>query len=216
MKNAILREARHLFARHGYAGTTVQAVATAAGVSKPSVLYWYPTKKDLRDAVVDEVLLRWRDRLPKILEAAATGVDRLDGILGEVVFFFAEDVDRARIIGRLVIDHPDETRERLSGHLRPWLALLAQYVREAQIKGRARPELDPEAWVVQVVVQLVTVFPVIELASGVLGASADATRERLVGEVVRMVKTSLYLDSSPEVAVEPHASPLSLPQECPA
>ena len=207
MKDQILTEARHLFARNGFAGTTVQAVATAAGVSKPSVLYHYPTKKDLLDAVVDEVLLRWRDRLPKILEAAATGVDRLDGVLGEVVYFFAEDVDRARIIGRLILDHPDETKARLSGHLRPWLALLAQYVREAQDKGRARPGLDPEAWVVQVVVQLVTVFPVVDIAAGILGDPTETARERLVGELVRMVKVSLYLDTAPEVAAAQPAAP---------
>ena len=141
MQKQILDAATRLFARHGYAGTTVQAVASATGVSKPSVIYWYPNKKALRDAVVDELLIRWREQLPRVMAAAASGEDRLDAVLGEVVFFFAENPDRARLLCRLMVDHPEETRERLAHHLFR-LAFLAGYVKEAQRAGRARAELD--------------------------------------------------------------------------
>lgn len=192
MRDRILTEAARLFASRGYAGTTVQAVADAVGVTKPSVIYWFSSKKALRDAVVDNMLLRWRALLPRLLQAAAEGEDQLDAVLGEVVFFFAEDPDRARLLNRIAVDEPEETRDRLQGHLRPWMALLAGYVKEAQRAGRARADLDPEAWVVEVVILLIASFSTAEVAAGVLGGDPDAARERLVGELVRMIKHSLY------------------------
>ena len=60
---------------------------------------------------------------------------------------------------------------------------------------------------VQVVVQLVTVFPVVDIAAGILGDPTETARERLVGELVRMVKVSLYLDTAPEVAAAQPAAP---------
>jgi AcrR family transcriptional regulator len=44
---AILASARALFAEHGYAGTTVRAVATAAGVDGALVHHYFGTKQDL-------------------------------------------------------------------------------------------------------------------------------------------------------------------------
>lgn len=197
MRERILTEAARLFAHRGYAGTTVQAVADAVGVSKPSVIYWYPSKKALRDAVVDQMLLRWRELLPRLLEVAAEGEDRLSAVLREVIRFFAEDPDRARLLNRIAVDEPEETRDRLQGHLRPWLALLAGYIKEAQRAGRARPELDADAWVVEVVILLVASFSTLEVSSGVLGGDPEAARKRLTRSLVHMVKHSLYLDPHP-------------------
>jgi AcrR family transcriptional regulator len=197
MRERILTEAARLFAHRGYAGTTVQAVADAVGVTKPSVIYWYPSKKALRDAVVDQMLLRWRELLPRLLQVASEGEDRLDAVLGEVVHFFAEDPDRARLLNRIAVDQPEETRDRLQGHLRPWLALLAGYIREAQRDGRARPEIDPDAWVIEVVVLLIASFSTLEVSTGVLGGDPEDARERLVASLVRMVKASLYRDPPP-------------------
>ena len=201
MRERILTEAARLFAQRGYAGTTVQAVADAVGVTKPSVIYWYPSKKALRDAVVDQVLLRWRELLPRLLQVASEGEDRLDAVLGEVVHFFAEDPDRARLLNRIAVDQPEETRDRLQGHLRPWLALLAGYIKEAQREGRARADIDADAWVIEVVVLLIASFSTLEVSTGVLGGAPLDARERLVGALVRMVKTSLYRDPPPQAPV---------------
>jgi AcrR family transcriptional regulator len=45
----ILAEARESFAEHGYAGTTIRAVAQAADVD-PALVYHYDSKEKLLDA----------------------------------------------------------------------------------------------------------------------------------------------------------------------
>lgn len=51
---AIIDAASSLFARHGFARTSVQAVAEASGYSKAGLLHHYPTKMALYTAAIDE------------------------------------------------------------------------------------------------------------------------------------------------------------------
>lgn len=63
----ILRCALRLFVRCGYDGTGVQAVAEAAGVTKPTLYYYFGSKTGLLEALVSEQL----EELYDVLVAAA-------------------------------------------------------------------------------------------------------------------------------------------------
>jgi AcrR family transcriptional regulator len=63
----ILAEARASFAEHGYAGTTVRAVARAAGVDPALVYHYYGSKENLLDAAttpppsfLGQIVLAWQ------------------------------------------------------------------------------------------------------------------------------------------------------------
>jgi AcrR family transcriptional regulator len=68
---AILVEARALFAAKGYAGTSVRAVATAAGVDAALVHHYFGTKDDLFLAALRAPL----DPREVLAPVAAAGVD---------------------------------------------------------------------------------------------------------------------------------------------
>ncbi|HEY6798637.1 MAG TPA: TetR/AcrR family transcriptional regulator [Kineosporiaceae bacterium] len=54
LDQAIIDSAAALFARHGYAHTSVQQIADAVGYSKTGLLHRFPSKEALRGAVVEE------------------------------------------------------------------------------------------------------------------------------------------------------------------
>jgi AcrR family transcriptional regulator len=63
----ILRQARASFAEHGYAGTTVRAVARAADVDPALVYHYYDSKEGLLDAAttppqsfLDQIVTAWQ------------------------------------------------------------------------------------------------------------------------------------------------------------
>ena len=56
----ILAKARELFLSQGYAETSMDAVALAASVSKPTLYSRFPTKPDLFEAIVRDRLSVWR------------------------------------------------------------------------------------------------------------------------------------------------------------
>ena len=129
-KRRILTIATRRFAQQGYDGTSLQGIADEVGMRKPSVLYHFPSKKALREAVIADLLERWQTRLPDVLAKAGTGDDRFTALFEEVSGFFEADPSRALLVMREVVDRPRETRERLGAAIRPWLALLKGVIEE--------------------------------------------------------------------------------------
>ena len=71
-----------LFAERGYAGTTIDDIASAAGVTKPIVYRHFDSKKDLYLTL----LAKHREDLPTFLEGAAPAIgDDFEGTLREVL-----------------------------------------------------------------------------------------------------------------------------------
>lgn len=110
---AVLRAARDLFLAHGFAGTSVDAVTRAAGVSKPTVYTHFPTKDALLEAVVRDAP-GW----PAPAGFPATGDPRHDlglaaGVLGALAVspdalawdrLVAAEAGRRPDLGRLYFD----------------------------------------------------------------------------------------------------------------
>jgi TetR/AcrR family transcriptional regulator len=59
----ITSAAQRLFARRGYAGTSMADIAAAAGVSKATVFHHYRSKRQLYEALIGEALLGFREQL---------------------------------------------------------------------------------------------------------------------------------------------------------
>ncbi len=58
-ERALLEAAERAFAEHGFSGATTADIARAAGVPKPNLHYYFPTKEALYRAVVERVLTSW-------------------------------------------------------------------------------------------------------------------------------------------------------------
>jgi AcrR family transcriptional regulator len=75
---AILEATRRVIANRGPAKFTLSAVATAAGVSRPTLYRWFPTKDDLLDALTIYEKERFGVRLQAVIDAQSTPARRLD------------------------------------------------------------------------------------------------------------------------------------------
>lgn len=195
VKSGALAAALRLFAARGFDATPIQAVADEVGVTKQAVLHHFPTKEHLRRGVLEGILAHWNETLPRLLLAATASEDRFDAVFGELVRFFAEDRDRARVVLREALDRPDEVRALLTGPVRPWLSAVAQYIRAGQEGERHFPDVDAEVYVVhvlQLVLTAVASFPV----TGAL-VEKDA-RKRYDRELARIAKASLFLPHATE------------------
>lgn len=56
---AILEAALNVFSSHGFRGATVDQIATEAGLSKPNLLYYFPTKEAIHTALLSGLLETW-------------------------------------------------------------------------------------------------------------------------------------------------------------
>jgi AcrR family transcriptional regulator len=201
MSNAVqLRSAAtRLFAEQGFGATSLQAISDEVGVTKQTLLYHFPSKQALRRAVLDGVFEHWRERLPRILEVVTSGHGRFEALSEELLRFFESEPERARLLMRELLDNPEEMRRLLLENLRPWVLLIAEYVREGQRLGMIHRDLDPEVYVLHVITLVVA-----NVASGgvlavVLGGESDS-RSRERAELTRFTRSALFTEAerSPE------------------
>ena len=183
--------ATELIAERGYAGTSVQAVADAVGIRKASLLHHFPSKEELRTAVLDAIVDRWREELPALLAEVPEGHRRFEALVGRLVSYFRESPHRARLVVREGLDRPEDMRELLREHVSPWLTLIAPSIREGQASGRLHPGVDPEAYVLNVIFMAIWAVAMEPVAPSALPPPRDA--DRAIAEMERIAHDSLFL-----------------------
>ena len=188
IKVRILAVATQLFGAQGYEATSIQAIAEGVGIRKQSLLYHYPSKEQLLHAVIEAWLLHWRDELPKLL-ARSSGYDRFSASVSALLAFFREDPNRARLSLREMLDRPEDLRQQMRKHLSPWMQLLTDYIRMGQASGLLRPDVNPESYVIQVMLMVVTSVAVGDVASALVADRSQAD----VTELVRIAREALFL-----------------------
>src|SRR5262245_34176657 len=70
-RQALLEAALDLFAEHGYAGTSMRALARAAGVRESAIYHHFASKESLFAALVDMILDRRVDSATSEMRGAA-------------------------------------------------------------------------------------------------------------------------------------------------
>jgi AcrR family transcriptional regulator len=188
VRERILAEATRLFAARGFDGTSLQDIADAVGVTKPSLLYHFPSKDDLRQAVLGELLARWNDDLPRLLVAATSAAEQFSAVANETVRFLSQDPNRARVLLREVLDRPDEASRLIETHVRPWVNIIGAYIRKGVEQGRVHADIDPEAYVA-LCMNLVLANVAMRDSLQAIGPNVVEAQKR---ELLRILRTSLF------------------------
>ena len=199
MPERIIEAATRLFARRGFAATSLQAVADAVGIRKPSLLYHHPSKEALREAVLESLLAHWKDVVPRALLEATSGENRLVATVRVVVEFFREDPCRAQLIVREALDRPEELKRRLQDHLRPWLGLVIRYVEKGQERGEVHRDVDPAAFIIQTAWFTISLIAATDILHAVYPdepSPADGLQKHL-NELERLVRSGLFTGERP-------------------
>ncbi|MCZ4499428.1 MAG: transcriptional regulator, TetR family [Marmoricola sp.] len=79
-RQLILDTALRLFEERGYAGTTMRAIATEAGVSPSNAYYWFRSKDELVQAFYNRIQDDHRDRVADALAGGGSLTERLAAV----------------------------------------------------------------------------------------------------------------------------------------
>ncbi|HDP34193.1 MAG TPA: TetR/AcrR family transcriptional regulator, partial [Candidatus Hydrogenedentes bacterium] len=174
---------------------SLQAIADNVGIQKPSLIYHFSSKEALRREVMHSLILYWKSELPRVLTSTDGGKNRLVSTMSSLINFFVEDVNRARLVVREMLDRPEETFTLLNEHFSPWTRLIEEYLRMGQQSGEYRKDMSASTYIVQVMVMVVGTVALGDTISGLVNASDSPSRGALIKELVRIVQASLYADS---------------------
>lgn len=207
VRGLILEEATRQFAAKGFDGTSLQAIADEVDITKPSLLYHYSSKAELREQVLEALFSHWNSVLPTILQAATSGDRRFEALTEEVISFFCEDPDRARLLMRETMDRPARMRELMQEYLGPWMSILADYIQKGVDEGLIYEDLNPTAYIINVVHLVVGGIATSDVFGTLVSgdrSDSDSFVDDVEGvdtaqieEMVRLARASLFVDQRP-------------------
>jgi TetR/AcrR family transcriptional regulator len=138
-REAILTAARELLGELGISRVTLRSVAERAGVQPPLVNYYFGSKDELFEAVMEEVAVGLRDRLAGVAELEGTPEERFRTFITQLIHGLAEHPFTPRLMAEFVIFPDDARTDRFADDFgRPNIASLARIVAEGVEAGTFR------------------------------------------------------------------------------
>jgi TetR/AcrR family transcriptional regulator len=135
-RELILDAALEVFSLHGFRGATLDQIAEVAGLSKPNLLYYFPSKEEVHTALLTGLLDTWLDPL----RAMNPGGEPLAEIMGYVrrKLDLARDYPReSRLFAGEILQGAPRMRDAIEGDLRALVSdkavVLSRWMDEGRI-----------------------------------------------------------------------------------
>jgi TetR/AcrR family transcriptional regulator len=182
-RDAILDAAEALFARHGFAATTIKEIGARARVNPALLYYYFSSKERLYRAMLRRRIDAFIGRGLEAIEHAASPDEAVRALLATQARFLLDHPTMAQLLTRELADHRARHAESTIVHLAATLfTRFCAVIRDGQQAGVFRRDLHPQFAAISAVSQIAhfaIARPAIDIflasgSKGVTPATADA------------------------------------------
>ena len=138
---AILSAGLDVFSRFGFRGSTLDQIAEAAGLSKPNLLYYFPSKEAIHTALLEQLLDTWLDPL-KALDPKGEPIAEILAYMRRKLALSRDFPRESRLFANEILQGAPHIGDHLRGELRTLVDEKAAILRHWQAEGRIAP-VDP-------------------------------------------------------------------------
>jgi AcrR family transcriptional regulator len=139
-REKILDTAESLFARFGFAGVGMRAVADSVGVSKSALFHHFASKRELFAAVLERSLLEFDARLAAADARAGNARERVELFVSGVIDALVENPARAPLLLRSLfeVDYDEPADQAARSVLQRVIARVAAGLEQGMATGELR------------------------------------------------------------------------------
>jgi AcrR family transcriptional regulator len=190
----ILDAALVSFGTRGYEATSLDALAEGLGMRKQSILYWFPSKDALLEALIDRSAAELAEALEASLARAGGGWARIEAVVRSVFRLAArrpELLGLVREVGRL--GPPAATRLTLA--LDPLVARASAFL-EAEMDAGALRRHEPRLLLLAIYSTVIGMVTEVEVfrALGEEPSARSLVRRRQ--EILSLLRSALLVDDA--------------------
>ncbi|KAF2410914.1 TetR/AcrR family transcriptional regulator [Pseudomonas sp. O64] len=148
-KEELLAAGINVLHRHGYAGSSVDAIVEHAGMQKGSFFGHFGSKEAFASAALQGYFKGWTQNAQAIVaNPAFTALEKLQGLVKISTPASADTFHYGCLIGNLAAEmtlRHDEVRDTIAQLLLEWAVPFAHVVREGVASGEFRAGLAPDS-----------------------------------------------------------------------
>ncbi len=135
----LIREAAlQVFSAQGFRGATLDQIAEAAGLSKPNLLYYFPSKEAIHAELLDDLLTTWLDPL-QALDPKGDPLDELLAYVRRKLDLSRGFPRESRLFANEILQGAPRIGEALAGELKALVDEKAAVISGWQAEGRLAP-----------------------------------------------------------------------------
>lgn len=140
--NAILDAALDVFSQHGFRGATLDQIALAADLSKPNLLYYFPSKEAIHIALLSGLMDTWLDPL-RALNASGDPIEEIIAYILRKLDMARELPRESRLLANEIVQGAPRIIDQIEGPLRDLVieksALIQNWMHDGKLSA-----LDPQ------------------------------------------------------------------------
>ena len=134
----ILDAALEVFAQHGFRGATLDQIAQTASLSKPNLLYYFPSKDAIHAALLEGLLDAWLAPL-RALDPDGEPIEEILGYMLRKLDMARELPRESRLFANEIVQGAPHILETIEGPLRALVDEKAALIRGWAEAGRIAP-----------------------------------------------------------------------------
>lgn len=189
-RHALIEEAIRAFGRDGYNGASLDQIASAVGIRKQTLLYYFPTKDALLEACLEAAGRRVGEEITEALAGKQTHWEKAEAVI-HAVFGLAEEWPEFPMFVREAGRLGAEGIERFTGVIEPLRARAIEFLQDGMDAGEIRKQ-DPALLLFMLYTAVVGSLTEASVLNAVVGEDKGrASLHRREREVVAFVRSAL-------------------------
>ncbi len=135
---AILDAALDVFSERGFGGATLDQIAQQAGLSKPNLLYYFPSKQAIHASLLSGLMKTWLDPL-RMLDPAGEPVEEIVAYVLRKLEMSRRLPRESRLFANEILQGAPRIQDQIHGDLRSLVDEKAGLIQIWQERGRLAP-----------------------------------------------------------------------------